>query len=256
VRKIQTALNALSSGPRRENFDLKVDGIYGPKTAAAVKAYKAAPQRRILGPGQTTPDDIVGKRTIKSLDDEMEIKENESPAITTSLIAFDPFGAKHEHSKCPPPSVDKEIEIAPDGTMSHIATPLNPLRFGRMVNIGGIFEASYLGFQDFVPDPRLDRDMPVDQVKGRPFTTTLRDHSVSDICFRSAPLDPFMQKELLRICARGARLTVAGDESQRTLDFIRSIGLIIETGTVVENQGQPNEKEKNFIIATVLNVNP
>ena len=79
VTKIQIALNRLSKGPGRENFNLKEDGIYGPKTAAAVKAYKNAPQRRILQSFQTTADDIVGKRTIKSLDDEMDILENELP---------------------------------------------------------------------------------------------------------------------------------------------------------------------------------
>lgn len=40
VKKIQTALNKLSAGHGRENFALKRDGWYGPKTAAAVKAYK------------------------------------------------------------------------------------------------------------------------------------------------------------------------------------------------------------------------
>jgi peptidoglycan hydrolase-like protein with peptidoglycan-binding domain len=50
VRKVQTALNLLSQGRGRENFNLKEDGIYGPKTAAAVKKYKDAPNRRILQP--------------------------------------------------------------------------------------------------------------------------------------------------------------------------------------------------------------
>ena len=78
VRKIQIALNRLSKGPGRENFNLKENAIHSPETAAAVKKYKDAPNRRILQPWQTSADNIVGKRTIKSLDDEMEILEHGS----------------------------------------------------------------------------------------------------------------------------------------------------------------------------------
>ncbi len=79
VAKIQIALNQLSAGPDRENFNLEVDGSYGAATAAAVKVYKDAPSRRILGPEQLSADNIVGKRTIKSLDDELDVLENELP---------------------------------------------------------------------------------------------------------------------------------------------------------------------------------
>src|SRR5262245_8605611 len=58
VKKIQLALNRLSAGPGRENFNLEIDGEYGSKTAAAVKAYKNAPSRRILQPWQKSADDI------------------------------------------------------------------------------------------------------------------------------------------------------------------------------------------------------
>ncbi len=83
VLRIQSALNQLSAGPGRENFNLKQDGVYGPLTADAVQAYKSAPSRRILGPGQKTPDKIVGKRTIESLDDETK---NELIAYPTDDI--------------------------------------------------------------------------------------------------------------------------------------------------------------------------
>src|SRR5437588_5742748 len=97
VKKIQTALNQLS------NALLKIDGLYGPKTAAAVKAYKNAPSRRILQPTQTTADDIVGKRTIVSLDREMEVFENELPQ--SDLVSVTDGGAPHDHSTCPGPGL-------------------------------------------------------------------------------------------------------------------------------------------------------
>ena len=255
VKKIQIALNRLSSG--RENFNLTVDGVYGRLTAGAVKAYKSAPQRRILGPGQTAADDIVGKRTIKSLDDEMSILENQSPS-TTGLISSDVFGSPHDHSKCALPSVDPEIEKAPDGTMSHIATPMNPLRFGRMINIGGVKETDYLGFKDAVPDPRLDPSMKSVPVKGRLLTSSLPAHSVSDICFRSAPLDQFMRTEIPRICARGARITFVDttENSLGLMNYFRSIGVIIQSGRIIDKPGQPPNADRFFVIVTVLNVTP
>jgi hypothetical protein len=65
VAKIQLALNQL------DDAELKFDGIYGPATAQAVMDYKNNPSRRILQSFQTTADNIVGKRTIASLDSEM-----------------------------------------------------------------------------------------------------------------------------------------------------------------------------------------
>src|SRR4051812_1179793 len=74
VACIQIALSLLSDGA----LFLVIDGVYGRATATAVFNYKDA--RDILGPGQTTPDEIVGKRTIKSLDDEMGIFEEQAVA--------------------------------------------------------------------------------------------------------------------------------------------------------------------------------
>jgi peptidoglycan hydrolase-like protein with peptidoglycan-binding domain len=71
VRRIQIALNEL------EDFDLDVDSIYGQNTADAVQIYKN--ERGILAPGQNTADRIVGKGTIKSLDDEIAVLENSPP---------------------------------------------------------------------------------------------------------------------------------------------------------------------------------
>lgn len=260
VRRIQTALNALSAGPGRPHFNLKVDGLYGPITTAAVKAYKGAPQRMILGPGQRAPDGIVGKRTLRSLDDEMEVLENESPAHQ-GLIASDVFGAPHDHRHCAHPSVDAEIERAPDGTMSHFATPMNPLGFGRKLNIGGVKETDYLGFVDAVPDPKLDPDMRAVPVKGRLLTSTLAAHSVSDICFRSAPLDKFMRTEIRRICARGARLTFVATSEGHPSDlalmaYFTSIGTIQQSGRLIERGGQLPSQDRFFAVVTVTNVLP
>ncbi len=65
VARIQLALNQL------DDAELAFDGIYGQATAQAVTDYKNDPSRRILQPSQKTADNIVGKRTIASLDNEM-----------------------------------------------------------------------------------------------------------------------------------------------------------------------------------------
>jgi peptidoglycan hydrolase-like protein with peptidoglycan-binding domain len=258
VKKIQTALNALSTGRGRENFGLKLDGKYGPITAAAVLAYKAAPQRRILGPGQTKPDNIVGKRTIKSLDDEMDILENELPS-QSSLISSDVFGALHDHSRCARPETDGEIQVAPDGTMSHFATPMNPLGFGLKINIGGAKEVDYLGFRDTVPDPRLDPDMKGVPVNGRLLTSAIPRNTVSDISFRSAPVDRFMRTEIPKLCAQGARLTFVATSEGRPTDldlilYFQSIGIIEQSGRLIEKSGQAPNADSFFVIVSVTRI--
>lgn len=248
VRRIQSALNQLSAGPGRENFDLKGDGVYGPLMADAVQLYKSAPSRRILGPGQKIPDKVVGKRTIESLDNEMQIHESILPTYG-GLIAFDHLGFPHDHSKCPKPAFDGSY--GPDGRITHHATPMNPRGSGRMICIGGDGEAAYLGFKDFVPDPKQDKDMLPSWVGGRPFTRELPDRSCSDICFRSAPISPFMQKELKRIAAQGGRLTYASNVEQfynvesgnlaRTLHYLRTLGPVIEQAIVNDPTRAPNQ---------------
>ena len=64
VRKIQLALIQL------DGATIALDGIYGPATAAAVLAYKQ--KRNIINRSyQTKADNIVGKMTMASLDQEM-----------------------------------------------------------------------------------------------------------------------------------------------------------------------------------------
>jgi hypothetical protein len=76
VAKIQTALNRLDSA------GLDVDGAYGPQTASAVLAYKS--ERAIINRSyQKTPDNIVGKMTMASLDKEMQADDLGPLEITT-----------------------------------------------------------------------------------------------------------------------------------------------------------------------------
>ena len=79
VRKIQQALIKL------DGATIAADGIYGPATAAAVRAYKK--KRNIINRAyQTQADDIVGKMTIASLDKELIEKERAKPTIVADTI--------------------------------------------------------------------------------------------------------------------------------------------------------------------------
>jgi peptidoglycan hydrolase-like protein with peptidoglycan-binding domain len=69
VADIQLALEVLD-GVEIDQVERATE-TYGPSTAAAVLAYKN--KRRIINPAyQTTADNIVGKMTMTSLDQEME----------------------------------------------------------------------------------------------------------------------------------------------------------------------------------------
>jgi hypothetical protein len=78
VAKIQFALFALDN-LRIDRAELATQ-TYGPSTAAAVLSYKT--KRQIINRSyQTTPDSIVGKMTIASLDAEMRKRQLSLPAI-------------------------------------------------------------------------------------------------------------------------------------------------------------------------------
>ena len=260
VKKVQMALNQLSAGPGRENFNLKVDGWYGPKTAAAVKLYKSAPQRRErikLQPWQKTHDDIVGKQTIRSLDDEMEILEEENPGADTLFSTTDqgPPGS-HDHKKCPRAAQGAE-DIDEDGFVSHVGTPLNPLAFGRKINIFGAHETDHLGFEDYAING-------VAYVNGRPWTMDkppplgrgVRSGTASDICTRSSPLNDQTLSEIARIAMPGGRMTYASnDPSARAMQFFRSLGPAIAHGKVwYTYRNKPQEME--VLVVQLLLVGP
>ena len=99
-----------------------------------------------------------------------------------------------------------------------------------MINIGGGRETDYLGFEDFVPDPDEDPGMPRWEVNGRRLTASLKDGSVSDICFRSTPMDTWMRNvEMPRICATGCRLTFASNHRtvEKLLSYFTTLGPIL-----------------------------
>lgn len=91
-----------------------------------------------------------------------------------------------------------------------------------MINIAGEFETKYLGFLDYnVRDPSGMVWRPI-----RPFTDTLKDSTVSDICFRSMGSYPYIAKEVLRIAAPNCRLTFAGDAG--FCETISKMGRVLE----------------------------
>jgi hypothetical protein len=228
VKKIQIALNRLSEGPGLENFKLAVDGQYGAKTAAAVKIYKNAPSRRILQPTQKSADDIVGKRTIESLDNEMQILESEVPLFSGFICEFS-GGAPHNHARCPgPPRVSGVLF---EGRADHLGTPLNPRGgIGRKINIFGEGETDYLGFTDFATDPQF--------AGNRPLTSTLKAGEASDICMRSAPINQNTHNEIKRIARPialgGCRFTYASNQNtfRTPTALITGLGIVIAQGRV------------------------
>src|SRR5262249_20192552 len=153
--KIQRALVILGAGVI--NVDEIVGQTYGTTTARTVRAYKGPPRNIINHAYQSSPDDIVGIRTITALDQEMFDFENQPPPPpTTSSVSLTHEGDPHDHSQCP----FGGSEPGPDGRVEHLATPINPNRFGRMINIGGEGETNYLGFEDFVTDPGVKDGPP------------------------------------------------------------------------------------------------
>lgn len=238
VKKIQIALNQLSDG----KVFLIIDGKYGPKTAAAVKAYKTAPSRRILGPGQITADDIVGKGTIKSLDDEMGIFENESDS-SSNFVSTTVLGSPHDHSTCPLSGFSRP---GSDNRVHHMATPINPLGNGRKINIGGEDETKYLGFQDFSTRDVTSGGPPIGSPPGRPFTESLPSRCASDICMRDTVVNSEIRKEISRLALPGCRLTVAQNtlvEVNNNRPFLLSLGVVLEDAVIFNNSADGLDHE-------------
>jgi peptidoglycan hydrolase-like protein with peptidoglycan-binding domain len=86
VAKVQAALIYLDKPTIDEN-ELETQ-TYGPSTAAAVLAFKK--KRKIINRSyQTTEDNIVGKMTIKALDDELVIAEDEPVDLSISPFCIE-----------------------------------------------------------------------------------------------------------------------------------------------------------------------
>ena len=97
--------------------------------------------------------------------------------------------------------------IVTDG--SSAGTPKSPTGDGLAISIFG--EKDNPKYEDYSSDPSFDtyRNKDGMDIK-RPNTSTLKDHSVSDISVRGSPLNKGSWKEILRIAKPGATVTVAG----------------------------------------------
>lgn len=79
VGKLQQALEILLPGLQLPDAE-KAAGVYGQATAAAVLRYKTEHAPPIVNPAyQTRPDNIVGRMTIKALDDDLLAREAATP---------------------------------------------------------------------------------------------------------------------------------------------------------------------------------
>lgn len=88
VRKIQAALCQLAGA------QLSTDGQYGPRTAAAVLAFKQ--KRDIVNRAyQSSADDIVGKMTVVAMD--AELSANDAPAGPPEITVLAPRPALDRH---------------------------------------------------------------------------------------------------------------------------------------------------------------
>jgi hypothetical protein len=252
VALIQAALIRLGEGVVSAS-ELDAD-FYGHSTANAVLGYKQ--RYNIINPKyQTKADNIVGKMTIKKLDDDMAFLEMKADRAS-EYVSVDYRGEPHDHSQCP--KFTGGNEWAPDKTISHFLTPINPIAFGRMINVGGQGETNYMGFVDCMPDPACDKDVLPVWVEGRLLTSSITTGTVSDVCFRSTPLDKWMQTEIRRICMIGARITFASgslySSSTGTMnpavEAIKKFARVIEYGDVDDSDGQ----SRQYIVAEVFSV--
>jgi hypothetical protein len=195
VAKIQKALITLGAGVISEG---EITGmVYGDTTARSVLSFKGPPRNILnIALGQTTPDNIVGKNTIRILDKEIFDFQNRPASAAVSLfVSLTPDGSPHDHTTCP-------LEFKGQRQVDHRATAINP-GLGRKVNLGGEGELQYLGFEDFVADPNVVAGPP------RPLLDTIAAATVSDVAVRSAPITERAQAEIRRIAAPKCRITVA-----------------------------------------------
>lgn len=234
VKCIQIALNQLSK------VFLKIDGIYGPRTAAAVVAFKEAQSPPLRQTWQSVADNIVGIGTVKALDQQMRDLEDARPLKFSQFVSPTKKGPKHFHEGCP------RLEAG-----DHEATPINPIGFGRKINIYGDGETDYLKFEDYAIDPGYSKNGK-GQMK---FTWEplkrggIEDDTVSDIFMRSSPVydDNDLKigrikprsttAEIRRIAMPGCRLTYSGPIENITLYVPKLLrfGVVMETSYVDAN---------------------
>ncbi|SEM20720.1 hypothetical protein SAMN04515666_108169 [Bosea lupini] len=245
VGKIQLALFQLGEGvisPKEITSQL-----YGPSTANAVLAYKKRNMILNTALRQKTPDNIVGKKTIFKLDEDLTKLDNRpdpNPPTTSRLVSLTIHGAPgHDHARlCRLTSGFP----GPDGRVHHLGTPINPQGFGLMINIGGEHETDYLGFRDFTT-ARISAGP-----RDRPLTVELKDNSCSDICIRDSPITPFGETEILRIAKNRCRLTVATNSifAPSMEQIVARLGTVIERHILVDFK-PPDGLGAHIIVAVI-----
>jgi hypothetical protein len=247
VAKIQSAIIVLGAGIISPD-EIRAD-FYGPTTARAVLHFKGHP-RNILNTAlhQRVPDDIVGKKTIAALDQEMFDLENRpdpNPPDSSRLVSLTIAGSPHDHSKCP-----KSAFPGPDGRVQHFGTPINPQGFGRKINIGGEHETDYLGFQDVTTEPINAGPT------NRPLTATLPDNCSSDICLRDSPITKHGETEIARIAMSGCRLTISTNSfSAGSMETIAArLGTVIERHIIVDFK--PPDALGPYILVAIMHPRP
>lgn len=154
VAKIQAALILL------DGAQIATDGSYGPRTAAAVMAYKT--KRSIINTAyQATADDIVGRMTMARLDQEMLASENTRPPEPTALRSFLNYSpvlrsvfAGNRVLKKGPPFSDREAVRLVQGGLKSLNLPVTLNLSFKTGAPDGIFgtetEAGVKAFQQHV----------------------------------------------------------------------------------------------------------
>jgi hypothetical protein len=158
VRKIQAALITLD----RANIDVSeiAHEYYGPFTAKAVLAYKKKQTPPIIGDYQRDVDDIVGKMTIKSLDDAMKAKEDgrrdpPTPPFVNIRAQFTPRNRLQGFDPAPTnPSVPGEaFQAVPLGDHTRVVRLIgggNSTAAGLKVSLAGFLGRNALDVASFV----------------------------------------------------------------------------------------------------------
>jgi hypothetical protein len=94
-----------------------------------------------------------------------------------------------------------------------------------------VTKIQYQGFEDFVTDPGVVGGPP------RALSGTIASDTATDIALRSAPITTRGEREILRIAASGARLTIATDTFTlpKTEQIVQRLG-----GVVIERISLPD----------------
>ncbi|QOZ09359.1 hypothetical protein XH96_18830 [Bradyrhizobium sp. CCBAU 51765] len=228
--------------------------LYGQSTQQAVLRYKGPPRNIINTDYQRTPDNIVGQMTIDRLDADMVEFEKVPESL---LVTLTEAGPKHDHSKCP--------TLQSGG---HKGTPINPLPFGKRINIYGTHETDYLGFDDYAPNPNFagrgqgDPSPPRFLTNAPPHLHGLEAKSVSNIAIRSSPIfanhvhsNPNEVEEILRVAMPGCRVTYAGtDENFSTFGpTVLRFGPVIERHVLTtRDPGTTADSHFHVIVLVIL----